>query len=133
MVAMGNSVLEAQAFSRLLQAKLKEFKPGSAVLEIPIRENLLQQNGFVHGGVISYAADNALTFAGGSVLGPHVLTLEYKINYIRPAVGDVLVAYGTVVSHGKRQSVCRCDVYAIKGDEKTICATAQGTIMTITK
>ncbi len=85
---IAQKILDSQPFSGLIGAKLVEFSEGEAVLEIPTREELLQQNGFVHGGVISYAADNALTFAGGSALGPSVLTSEYKINYLKPARGE---------------------------------------------
>src|SRR5215211_5446739 len=81
----GKQALKSQPFSALIGARLTSLSEGKAVLEVPIREELLQQNGYVHGGVISYIADNALTFAGGSVLGPAVLTSEYKINYLRPA------------------------------------------------
>lgn len=112
-----------------LGTKLVSFSGEGAVLKIPIREELLQQNGFVHGGVLSYAADNALTFAGGSALGPAVLTSEYKINFLRPASGEKLVARATVVYAGKRQAVCRCDVLSVAEDgEEKLCATAQGTI-----
>ena len=129
----GKRALEAQSFSQLIGAELKEFKPGEVVLEIPIKDNLLQQHKFVHGGVVSYAADNALTFVGGSVLGPEVLTSEFKINYIRPAIGEKIVARASVVYSGKRQAVCRCDVFArdLEGEEK-LCATSQGTIITVT-
>ncbi|BDG59515.1 PaaI family thioesterase [Caldinitratiruptor microaerophilus] len=127
---LGEKVLAAQPFSRLVGARLVQFQPGEAVLEIPVRQELLQQNGFVHGGVLSYAADNALTFAGGTVLGPNVLTSEYKINYLRPAVGEKLIGRATVVHAGKRQAVCRCDVFVAKGSaEEVLCATAQGTIV----
>lgn len=130
---MGQAALEAQSFSKLLGAKLVVFRRGEVVLEIPIREDLLQQHGFVHGGVLSYAADNALAGAGGSVLGPNVLTSEYKINYLRPAVGEKIVARATVVHAGKRQAVCRCDVFAVKPDgSEALCATAQGTIVAFT-
>ncbi|PTX61297.1 uncharacterized protein (TIGR00369 family) [Melghirimyces profundicolus] len=129
---IGQKALGAQSFSSLLGTKLTVFQPGEAVLEIPVRKDLLQQNGFVHGGVLSYAADNALTFAGGSVLGPNVLTSEYKINYLKPAVGQKLVARGNVVYASKRQAVCRCDVFDTKdGEREILCATAQGTIVTM--
>jgi uncharacterized protein (TIGR00369 family) len=82
----------------------------------------------VHGGVISYAADNALTFAGGSVLGTSVTTSEFKINYLRPAIGDFLVARASVIYAGKSQAVCRCDVFVSKDEKESLCATAQGTI-----
>lgn len=131
MFHIGKQALEAQSFSKLLGTELMEFKLGEVVLEIPITEHVLQQHGFVHGGVIGYAADNALTFVGGSVLGPNVLTAEYKINYIRPAVGEKLIARATVISAGKRQAVCRCDVFSVKDGEEKMCAAAQGTIMTV--
>lgn len=132
-IKTGKQALEAQSFSQLIGAELKEFKPGETVIEIPITEKLLQQHKFVHGGVISYAADNALTFVGGSVLGPNVLTSEYKINYVRPAAGKKLIARASVIHSGKRQAVCRCDIFFqdSEGEEK-ICATSQGTIMAVT-
>ena len=58
----GRQALESQPFSKLLNAKLRVFSLGEVVLEVPITEELMQQHGFVHGGVISYAADNSLTF-----------------------------------------------------------------------
>lgn len=124
----GRRVLAEQPFSRLLGAELVSYTPGNAELRIPIREELRQQFGFVHGGVVSYAADNALTYAGGSVLGPNVVTAEYKINYVRPALGETLLARATVVHSGKTQAVCRCDVYVVGDGGERLCATAQGTI-----
>ena len=82
----------------------------------------------MHGGVISYAADNALTYAGGSTLGPGVVTSEFKINYVRPALGEFLIARATVVHSGKSQAVCRCDVFVSSQGSESLCATAQGTI-----
>ncbi len=97
-------------------------------LRVPITEQIQQQHGFVHGGVVSYLADNALTFAGGMALGPGVVTSEYKINYVRPAVGDFLAARATAVHAGRTQAVCRCDVYAVSDGTEKLCAVAQGTI-----
>jgi len=128
---LGRQVLASQPFSVLIGATLLAFIPGEAELTIPITDQLKQQYGFLHGGVISYAADNALSFAGGSVLGLLVLTSEYKINYLRQAAGERLVARARVIHASKRQAVCRCDVYAVQDDEETLCATAQGTIVKI--
>lgn len=128
---LGQQVLAAQPFSVLLQARLTAFSPGTVELVVPIQPTLLQQDGFVHGGVISYAADNALTFAGGSALGQAVVTSEYKINYLRPATGELLIARASVLATGKRQAVCRCDVFASAKGAERLCATAQGTISTI--
>lgn len=128
MLAQGRAVLARQPFSVLLGAQLDAFAPGLAELSVPMAEPLLQQHGFVHGGVLAYLADNALTYAGGSVLGG-VLTSEFKINYLRPAKdAERLVAVATVVGSGKTQAVCRCDIYLHSGGERKLCAAAQGTI-----
>lgn len=129
---VGQKVPESQPFSALVGAKLANISEEEVVLEVPIRAGLFQQYGFVHGGVVSYLADDALPFAGGTVLGLRVLTSEYKINYLKPARGSTLVARASVVHAGRRQAVCRCDVFAAgaNGDE-TFCATAQGTIVTV--
>jgi len=131
MLAMGRQVLAMQPFSVLVGAELTGFSAGHTELKIPIRQELRQQHGFVHGGVISYAADNALTYVGGSVLGPAVVTSEFKINYLRPGLGDFIVARASVIYAGKNQAVCRCDIYAVSEGKESLCATAQGTISTI--
>ncbi len=123
----GRSALTNQAFSALLGTELEELEAGTAVLSLAIREDLKQQHGFVHGGVISYLADNALTFAGGSVLGDSV-TSEYKINYLRPALGRKLIARASVVSSGRSQAVCHCTVIATGEAGESTVAVAQGTI-----
>ena len=127
-LSFGKSVLASQPFSSLVGAELTAFAEGHAEIRIPIRDDLKQQHGFVHGGVVSYAADNALTFAGGSALGAGVVTSEFKINYLRPAMGDWLIARAQVIHAGKNQAVCRCDVYCVDGLEERLCATSQGTI-----
>ncbi len=127
----GRKVLAAQPFSVLLGAELVAFSSRSAEIRVPISAQLRQQNGFAHGGVISYLADNALTFAGGSALGAGVVTAEYKINYLRPALGEALIGRATVVHAGKSQAVCRCDVFDLKDGSEQLCATAQGTIARI--
>lgn len=120
--------LQAQAFSRLVGAEIIAFAKHNVELRVPITEAILQQHGFVHGGVVSYAADNALTFAGATALGPAVVTSEFKINYVRPAKGDALVARASVVHAGKSQAVCRCEVYSVTAEGEKLCAVAQGTI-----
>ncbi len=128
MLSYARHILARQPFSTLLDARIDSFAPGEAELSVPMAPSLLQQHGFVHGGVISYLADNALTFAGGSVLGDSV-TAEFKINYLRPAKdGQRVLAVASVVGSGKTQAVCRCDVFVLRGDERVLCAAAQGTI-----
>ena len=130
-LAAARQVLQAQPFSRLLGAELVHFSDEGVELRLPISAQLKQQHGFVHGGVVSYAADNALTFAGGSALGPAVVTAEFKINYVRPAGGDALVARANVIHAGKTQAVCRCEVFSVTGEGEVLCAVAQGTIVAL--
>ena len=128
LLAYGREVLGRQAFSVLMGARLDAFEAGSVELSLAVVPALLQQDGFVHGGVLAYLADNALTYAGGSVLGK-VLTSEFKINYLRPAIdADRLVAVATVLASGRSQAVCRCDVFLDRGVQRELCAAAQGTI-----
>ena len=131
MLGPGRRILASQPFSVLVDAELVRLGDGQAELRIPVRAELKQQHGFVHGGVISYAADNALTFAGGSALGTGVVTSEFKINYLRPTRGEALVARAEVVHCGRTQAVCRCDVFSSEGGAERLCATAQGTIATL--
>lgn len=126
------AVLAAQPFSKLVGARVVEFGRGEAVLEVDIRDDLRQQHGFVHGGVLAYAADNALTFAGGSALGPAVLTGGFSITYLRPADGVVLRARAQVVDATSRQAICRCELSSLDSTgEPTLCASAQGTVISI--
>ncbi|WP_288254798.1 PaaI family thioesterase [uncultured Hydrogenophaga sp.] len=127
-LAMGREVLALQPFSRLIGAELAALSPGRCELQVPIGESVKQQHGFVHGGVVSYAADNALTYAGGTALRVPVVTSEFKINYLRPAVGERLIARAEAVHAGRSQAVCRCDVFVVQGGEEKLCAVAQGTI-----
>lgn len=124
-------VLSAQPFSRLLGVRLTASGSDHAELTIDVTEDLKQQHGFVHGGVISYLADNAITFAGGLSLDGDALTSEYKINYLRPATGPVLVGRARAASAGSRQAVCRCDVYSVRDEQELLCAIAQGTVVSL--
>ncbi|WP_149184671.1 PaaI family thioesterase [Streptomyces sp. TRM49041] len=128
---LARKVLDSQPFSRLVGARVTAFADGEAVLEVDVRPELHQQNGFLHGGVISYAADNAITFAAGTVLGPAVLTAGFSVQYVRPGVGRTLVARASVVHAGRRQAVVRCDLLTRdqEGGAENLCAVAQGTVL----
>lgn len=126
-------VFESQPFSRYIGAQLTSSGPGNAELSIPIVDHLKQQHGFVHGGVISYLADNSITFAGGLALGGNALTSEFKINYLKPAVGSLLVARAHAKGVGKRQAVCQCEIYAVEDGEESLCAIAQGTVVSVSQ
>nr|WP_042179106.1 PaaI family thioesterase [Kibdelosporangium sp. MJ126-NF4]CEL13634.1 putative phenylacetic acid degradation protein [Kibdelosporangium sp. MJ126-NF4]CTQ99320.1 putative phenylacetic acid degradation protein [Kibdelosporangium sp. MJ126-NF4] len=119
--------LARQPFSVLVGARLTSFGDGAAVIEIDARDELRQQNGYLHGGVVSYAADNTLTFAAGSVLGPSLLTAGFTIDYVRPADGHTLRAEARVIQSSKSRATCRCEIYS----DEELCAVAQGTAVAV--
>lgn len=131
MLEYGKKILQQQPFSVFLGAELSHLEPGKAELRLPLRPEHLQQHGFAHGGVVSYCADNALTFSGGTALGKPVVTSEFKINYVRPAMGETIVARAEAVHVGRTQAVCRCDVFVVKDGKERLCAVAQGTIVVL--
>jgi uncharacterized protein (TIGR00369 family) len=127
---LAEKFLAAQPFSVLLGARLTAFGAGGATLELDIRDDLRQQNGYLHGGVLGYAADNAITFAAGTALGPDVLTGGFTISYLRPAEGAVLRAEAKVVHASSRQATCTCELSTLDdAGSVTLCAIAQGTVV----
>jgi uncharacterized protein (TIGR00369 family) len=127
MLEYGKRILKEQPFSQLLGTELSAFERGSAELVLPVVKALEQNYGFVHGGVVSYLADNAITYAAASVYG-NCVTSEYKVNYLRPALGEKLIARATLIYAGKRQATCECKVYALANKEEVLVAVALGTI-----
>jgi uncharacterized protein (TIGR00369 family) len=134
MLTYGQAALASQPFSALIGTRLTQWDAEGVELQLPITDKVRQQHGFVHGGVVAYMADNALTFAGGAKLGgAAIVTGEMKINYIRPAIGEMLIARATAISGGSTQSVARCDVYCVADGVEKLCAAAQGTINRLPK
>lgn len=124
----GQRTLAAQAFSQLLGTQLTALSPQAAELRLAVKPELLQQNGFVHGGVLSYLADNALAFAGGAAMGVPVVTSEFKLNYVRPAKGETLLARAACAVQSKSQAVCTVQVFVVASGVEKLCAMGQGTI-----
>lgn len=128
---VAQSIFTGQPFSRYLGAKLVEISENRAVIEVKLREELRQQHGFAHGGLLSYLADNAITFAGGVALSSDALTSEFKINYLKPARGPLIRAEALPVSASGRQAVCQCRIMSIDDGKATLCALAQGTVVRV--
>ena len=124
---------DRQSFMGYIGAELGQVRPGYCEIKLPYREEIRQQHGFFHGGVIATIADNAGGYAAFSLMDAEssVLTVEFKLNLLVPGEGDYLVARGQVVRAGKALTVCRSDVFGVReGDEKH-CATALVTLMTL--
>ena len=107
--------LSRQSFMTVLGAEPVEISPGRVVLEMPFREDLCQQNGFLHAGVITSVADSACGYAALTLMAPgsDVLSVEFKVNLLAPAVGDRFRAVGTVVRSGRTLTVCSGEVFAL--------------------
>jgi len=120
-----------QAFMAFLGAELVCVKPGIVEIILDHRQELCQQHGFFHGGVVATLADNAGGYASFSLVGAEdsILTVEFKINLIAPARGNRLRAVGRVVKSGRTLSVCEMEVFAGTGAEQVKCATGLGTFM----
>jgi uncharacterized protein (TIGR00369 family) len=120
-----------QAAMQLIGARLTDVEPGRCVIELPVRDDLTQQHGFVHGGVVGMIADSAGGYAAFTLMpaDASVLTVEYKINMLAPAAGDLLIATGEVLKPGRSVSIVRADVYAVQGDRRTRVAAMQQTLM----
>jgi uncharacterized protein (TIGR00369 family) len=109
----------------LLGARVADAGDGRLVLEVRYRHELSQQHGFFHAGVVGALLDTAGGIAGAISAGRDVLTVEFKLNLLRPASGEVLRAEGTVLRAGRRIVVTRGDAYI----DGTLCAAMQQTLM----
>jgi acyl-coenzyme A thioesterase PaaI-like protein len=85
LATLAEEELQSQPFSSLLGTQLTAMESGKVTLTLSVRAELTQQHSFVHGGAISYLADNALTFAGGSMLGGNAVSGEFKRSMPAPA------------------------------------------------
>ena len=122
-----------QRLMATIGAELTEVGPGVVTIRLPFREDLTQQHGFVHAGVIASVADSACGYAALSLMPADagVLSIEFKVNMLAPAKGDAIVARGTVIRAGRTIMVCRADVHAVTGNEEKLVAAMQGTMMVV--
>jgi uncharacterized protein (TIGR00369 family) len=121
----------SQNFMVHIGAKLIVVQPGYCEIHIPFSENLTQQNGFFHAGVISTVADNVAGYASLSLMKEHsmVLSVEFKLNLMRPGAGELLIGKGHVLKYGKTLTVCRADVFIVTDEIEKLCAAAQLTMI----
>ncbi|WP_341703939.1 PaaI family thioesterase [Ferrovibrio sp.] len=121
------AVIEISPFTKWVGTEIVDFAAGQVKIAIDLRPDLTQHHGFGHGAIVGYMADTACAWAAASAVGD-VVTSEYKLNLLAPAVGQRLTAVGSVVKAGSRQVVARADVFAVKDGAEKIVATALATI-----
>jgi uncharacterized protein (TIGR00369 family) len=121
-----------QSFGRqkamaLIGASLSVVEPGAVEIALPYRDDLTQQKGFVHGGIVGMIADTACGYAAFSLMPADcsLVTVEYKINILAPATTSLL-ARGEVVKAGRTLTIARAEVY---GENRKHVATMQQTLM----
>ncbi len=122
---------EQQKVMRLIGAKLGRVEPGLVEILLPFRDDLTQQNGFLHAGIITTIVDSACGYAAHSLMpaGADVLSVEFKVNMLRPARGDLFTADARVIKAGRTLTVVRGDVYAQTGDASKLVATMLATMI----
>jgi uncharacterized protein (TIGR00369 family) len=127
-----------QGFLGNIGAWLVDVKPGHVIIELPFSAKVTQQQGLFHGAAIGAIGDSAGGYAALTLMPEHseVVSIEYKINFVRPAKGQMLRAEGHVLRAGKSVSVSRVDVFAIDqgptGETKTeLVAVLQATFMRV--
>lgn len=121
-----------QGLMRVVEARIAEVAPGRCVIEAPFRKTLTQQHGYLHAGVLTTIADNAVGYAALTLMPPNhdVLTAELKINFLRPAQGALAIARAEVLKPGRTLTVARAEVW-MRGDDgaETLCAAVQATLV----
>ena len=120
------ALTKTRGFTKEAGFEIRSFEPGAVTLEVAPKEELVQFLGYVHAGVVTGLADHAAGAAYASVLpeGRACLTIELKINFLKPAKGDMLAAEARVISPGKSVGVVQSEVYAEENGERTLCALA---------
>jgi uncharacterized protein (TIGR00369 family) len=122
-----------QVVMQTLEAELSIQGAGIVSIRFPFQSQFTQQNGYIHAGIVATILDSACGYAAFTLMpqGADVLTVEFKVNLLRPAKGDNFVAKATVVKPGKTISVVEAALYSSEyGEEKPV-ATMTATIMTM--
>lgn len=121
-----------QPIMNLIGAGLTLVEPGVVEITLPYRADLAQQDGYLHAGIVTTIADSACGYAAYSVMpaGSEVLSVEFKVNLLRPAQGVTFVARAEVIKAGRTLTVVRADVFGIaENADRELVATMQGTMI----
>ncbi len=122
-----------QTLMQTIGARLSRVSPGEVEIELPFRDDLSQQHGFLHAGIVTAIADTACGYAALSLMpaDASVLTVEFKVNLLSPARGGRMIARGRVTKPGRTLSVCAGDVVGVTDGQEKAIATMLATMMAI--
>jgi uncharacterized protein (TIGR00369 family) len=123
-----------QTIMNLIGASLSRVEPGVVEINLPYRADLAQQHGYLHAGIVTTIADSACGYAAYSLMptGSEVVSVEFKVNLLRPAKAETFLATAEVIKSGKTLTVVRADVVGITGEQRELVATMLGTMMCLT-
>jgi len=124
---------ERQRAMHTIGARLIRVEPGEVEVEMPFREEFTQQHGFLHAGIVTTLLDSACGYAAFSLMDREsaVLSVEYKVNLLAPAVGERMRAVGRVIRPGRTLLVCSGEVIAIAGVTESVVTLMQATMMAV--
>ena len=126
---------DAQGLMVTIGARLVHVADGEVHIALPFSMALSQQHGYLHAGATTSIVDSACGYAALTKAPPgfEVVTAEFKINLLRPALGERFVAVGRVQSSGKLLTVCTGEVRAFSGpgDSYKVIAMMQATIVNV--
>lgn len=116
-----------------LKATLITVAPGRVEIALSPHSAISQQHGFVHAGAVSAIADTAAGYAALSLMPQDrgVLTTEFKINLVAPAVGNRIIARGRVVKAGRTLTLTQAEVFAESDGQERLIALLTATMMAI--
>jgi uncharacterized protein (TIGR00369 family) len=122
-----------QGLMRALGITLARIEPGLCELCAPFSPEVSQQHGYFHGALIGAALDSAGGYAALSLMPPgsEVLSTEYKVNFVAPALGEALIATGRVIKPGRTLTVTEVRAFCRQGDRHELCAIMLQSLMRI--
>ena len=124
-----------QGLMATMGATLVLVRDGEVHIELPLSEQFTQQHGYVHAGAITSIIDTACGYAAltRALPGSEVVTAEFKINLLRPALGTRFLAVGRVQNAGRTLTVCTGEVRAFPGSDASykVVALMQATIANV--
>lgn len=124
---------DKQGAMQMIGARLAKVEYGVVEIEMPFRDDLTQQHGFVHAGILSTALDSACGYAALSVMPEDtaVLTIEFKINLMSPGRGERFLFRGEVTKPGNTIIVSDGRAYALSDGPAKLIASMTGTMMVV--
>ena len=107
--------------------------PGAVEIELPYRAELTQQHGFIHAGIISTVLDSACGYAAFSLMPADaaILSIEFKVNLLAPAKGELIRARADVKRAGRNVTVCVADAWSVEAEQQRVVATMLATMMCV--